>query len=87
MPESIDQLKSALRGEPIGPTDAAYEAARKVYNGVIDKRPRLIARCVDVADVIAAVNFGVSNGMLTAVRGLSCPDLRISGQDFVQAVK
>ena len=69
MPESIDQLKSALRGELIQPSDAAYDAARKVYNGMIDKRPRLIAKCVDVADVIATVNFGVSSGMLTAVRG------------------
>ena len=51
------------------PTDAAYDSARKVYNGMIDKRPRLIARCVDVADVMAAVNFGRDNDMLTAIRG------------------
>jgi len=70
MPEQpIDQLKSSFRGELIEPRDAAYESARKVYNGMIDKRPRLIARCVDVADVIAAVRFGVANGMLTAIRG------------------
>lgn len=69
MPESIDQLKSALRGDLIQPTDAAYDTARKVYNGMIVKRPRIIAKCVDVADVIAAVGFGVSSGMLTAVRG------------------
>ena len=69
MPESIEQLKSAIRGELIQPTDAAYDAARKVYNGMIDKRPRLIVRCADVADVIAAVRFGASNGMLTAIRG------------------
>ena len=56
--QSLDQLKSSFRGELIGPEDAAYESARKVYNGMIEKRPRLIARCVDVADVIAAVNFG-----------------------------
>ncbi len=67
--QSIDNLKSSFRGELIGPKDAAYESARKVYNGMIDKRPRLIARCVDVADVIAAVEFGASNGMLTAIRG------------------
>jgi UDP-N-acetylenolpyruvoylglucosamine reductase len=65
---SIDQLKS-FRGELIQPSDAGYESARKVYNGMIDKRPRLIARCMDVADVMAAVRFGVSNGMLTAIRG------------------
>ena len=67
--QSIDQLKSSFRGELIQPADAGYESARKVYNGMIDKRPRLIARCVDVADVIAAVNFGRENGLLTAIRG------------------
>jgi FAD/FMN-containing dehydrogenase len=46
-----------------------YESARKVYNGMIDKRPRLIARCADVADVIAAVNFGRENEMLVSIRG------------------
>src|SRR5271154_2740794 len=67
--DSIDQLKSSFRGELIQPTDAAYEFARKVHNGMIDKRPALIARCVDVADVMAAVQFGVANEMLTAIRG------------------
>ncbi len=67
--QSVEQLKSSFRGELIQPADAAYDSARKVYNGMIDKRPQLIARCVDVADVIAAVNFGRENGLLTAVRG------------------
>ena len=67
--QSIDQLKSAFRGDLIQPADAAYESARKVYNGMIDKHPRLIARCVDVADVMAAVEFGRDQGMLTAIRG------------------
>ena len=62
-------LRSSFRGKLIQPADAAYESARRVYNGMIDKRPRLIARCVDVADVIAAVRCGVDNGMLTAIRG------------------
>ena len=52
----IDQLKATLRGELIQPSDAAYDAARKVYNGMIDRRPALIAKCADVADVIACVN-------------------------------
>ena len=67
--QSIDQLKSSFRGELILPTDAAYDSARKVYNGMIDKRPQLIARCADVADVMAAVQFGRDNQTLTAVRG------------------
>jgi FAD/FMN-containing dehydrogenase len=66
--QSIDQLKSSFRGELIQPEDAAYESARKVYNAMIDKRPHLIARCVDVADVMAAVKFGVENDLLTAIR-------------------
>jgi len=69
MAESIDQLKSAFRGELIQPTDGAYDQARKVYNAMIDKRPKLIARCVDVADVMAAVRYGRENAMLTAIRG------------------
>ncbi len=67
--QTIDQLRSAFRGEIIQPADAAYESARKVYNGMIDKRPRIMARCADVADVMAAVQFGRENAMLTAVRG------------------
>jgi len=57
-----------LRGTLIAPGDTGYDAARALYNGMIDKRPRLIARCADVADVIAAVNFGRKERMLTAIR-------------------
>jgi FAD/FMN-containing dehydrogenase len=69
MAESIDQLKSSFRGELIQPTDGAYDQARKVYNAMIDKRPKLIARCVDAADVMAALRYGRENAMLTAIRG------------------
>jgi len=69
MAQSIDQLKSVFRGELLQVDHPAYESARKVYNGMIDKRPYLIAQCVDVADVIAAVNFGRENNLLTAIRG------------------
>ena len=62
-------LKASLRGELIQPNDEGYDAARKVYNGMIDKHPALIARCVDVADVIAAVNFGRENNLLVSIRG------------------
>ncbi len=66
---SVQEFKTQLRGELIEPGDAKYETARKVYNAMIDKRPRLIARCADVADVISAVNFGRQNGMLVSIRG------------------
>ena len=62
-------LKPHFRGQLIQPGDAAYDQARAVYNGMIDKRPALIARCTDVADVIAAVNAARDSGMLLAVRG------------------
>ncbi len=66
---AIQTLQATLRGQLIKPGDADYEATRKVYNARIDRRPRLIARCVDVADVITAVNFARDHGMLLAVRG------------------
>jgi FAD/FMN-containing dehydrogenase len=62
------EFKASLAGELIQPGDEDYDEARRVYNGMIDRRPRLIARCADVADVIAAVNFGRQNDMLIAVR-------------------
>jgi hypothetical protein len=64
-----EQLKASLRGDLIRPNDEGYDAARKIYNGMIDKRPAFIAQCVDVADVIAAVNFGRDAGLPIAVRG------------------
>jgi FAD/FMN-containing dehydrogenase len=62
------ELGELLRGSAIGPDDAAYERARLVHNGMVDKRPALIARCVDVADVIAAVAFARGKGLEVAVR-------------------
>lgn len=66
---TIATFKTSLRGEVIGPGDQTYDESRKVYNGMIDRRPRLIARCVDVADVITAVNFGRENTLRVAIRG------------------
>ena len=65
---SVQQLKAAVRGRIIEPTDKDYDDARKVYNAMIDKKPRLIVRCFDVADVIASVNFARENGRLLAIR-------------------
>jgi FAD/FMN-containing dehydrogenase len=67
--DSTAKLKQNLRGAVIEPSDPNYEEARALYNGMIDKRPRIIARCADVADVIAAVNFGRDNDLLIAIRG------------------
>jgi len=67
--EAITQFRGQFRGELIEPTDGAYEECRQVYNGMISRKPRLIARCADVADVIAAVRFGQQNGLLVSIRG------------------
>jgi len=62
-------FKSSLRGRLITPQDSDYDQARRVYNGMIDRYPRLIARCADVADVMAAVRFARAHDLLLAVRG------------------
>lgn len=66
---AVAALKGSLRGQLIQPGDDHYDEARQLYNGMIDKRPGLVARCVDAADVQAAVNFARENRLLLAVRG------------------
>jgi len=66
---AVQGFASRLRGELIQPSDASYDSARKVYNAMIDKHPALIARCADVADVMAGVNFARDCGLALAVRG------------------
>jgi FAD/FMN-containing dehydrogenase len=66
---TLQPFEAALRGQLIRAGDAEYERARRVYNGMIDKRPALIARCHDVADVTLAVNFAREEQLLLAVRG------------------
>ena len=62
-------LRAAFRGALMTPADDGYDEARKVYNGMIQRRPALIARCTDVADVIAIVDRARESGSLLAVRG------------------
>lgn len=66
---ALDQLRPSFRGELFGPEDVAYDEHRKVWNGSIDRRPGVIARCAGVADVRAAVRFGRDQDLLVAVRG------------------
>ena len=68
-PATVQAFTTALRGKLVQPGDADYDAVRKVYNAMIDRRPRMIARCVDVADVITAVNFAREQKLMLAVRG------------------
>jgi FAD/FMN-containing dehydrogenase len=64
-----DQLQAGLRGRLVRTGDADYDTVRQVWNGMVDKRPALIARCAGVADVITAVRFGREHGLPIAVRG------------------
>jgi FAD/FMN-containing dehydrogenase len=66
---SIQKLRAALRGDLLCPGDGGYDAARVVWNGMIDRRPTLIARCQGAADVVASVNFARDHGLPLAVRG------------------
>jgi FAD/FMN-containing dehydrogenase len=62
-------LRDRFRGALLEPSDDGYDTARKIWNGAIDKRPRLIARCTGVADVLAAVRFARERNLVVAVRG------------------
>ena len=66
---TIEEFKAGLRGELILPGETGYDEARTIWNGMIDKRPALIARCAGVSDVINSVNFARTNNLLVAVRG------------------
>jgi len=68
-PELIEAFTLQIRGEIILPTNKEYNETRKVYNGMINKHPGMFVMCVDVADVMSAVNFGRENNLLIAIRG------------------
>jgi len=65
----IEEFTSKIRGEVVLPGDFNYDFTRKVYNAMINKYPGMIVKCVEVGDVIHAVNFGRENKLLVAVRG------------------
>ena len=67
--EIINTFKNSLHGKLVQPNDAEYDIVRKVYNGMIDKHPAMIAQCVDVDDVKTCVNFARENNVLLSVRG------------------
>lgn len=71
----MDSFAQAVRGRVIRPEDAEYEAARRVYNAAIDRRPRLIVQCADIADVIHCVNYAREQKLPAAIRcgGHSAP--------------
>src|SRR5438067_11683577 len=82
---ALAELTAGFRGEIVGRDDPGYDEHRKVWNGSIDRRPALIARCAGVADVIASVRFCRAHGLPVAVRsgGHSFPGLSIADDAFV----
>ena len=68
-PDLLDRLSSRFRGDLIHPGSDSYESARKVWNGMIDKRPAAILRCKSIADVQSAVRFARENEAPIAIRG------------------
>jgi FAD/FMN-containing dehydrogenase len=67
--QAIAKLSEQVRGEVITPADEGYEEARKVYNAMIDRRPAVVVRCTETADVAAAVDYARENELAVAVRG------------------
>jgi len=65
---AVQELAASLRGELVRPEEDRYDAARAVFNGMIDKRPALIARCAGTSDVIQGVDFARTHDLLLAVR-------------------
>src|SRR5271169_3970353 len=66
---TIEEFKASLQGALRRPGDPGYDDARRIWNGMIDRRPALIACSQGVADVINSVNFARTNELLVAVRG------------------
>ena len=67
--DAAAKLAGTFSGQLLKPVDAGYDDARRVHNGLVDKRPALIARCRGVADVVDAVNLTRHLGLEVAVRG------------------
>ena len=65
----MSMFSSEFKGKLLTPTDTGYDEARKLWNGMVDKRPALIAQCTTTSDVVIAVNHARNNGLVVAVRG------------------
>lgn len=67
--QTISEFRSQFHGPLIEPGDASYEQERKVFNGMIDRKPKLILKCKDVADVMAGVRMAKQIGLTLSIRG------------------
>jgi FAD/FMN-containing dehydrogenase len=65
----LDELRRSVAGAVLGPDDAGYDAARRCFNALVDRRPAVIARCAGTGDVAAAFDFARAHGLEVAVRG------------------
>jgi FAD/FMN-containing dehydrogenase len=66
--DTVQDFTASLRGEVLRPTDESYDETRQIHNGMIDRRPTLIARCAGVADAITSVQFARDQQLLVSVR-------------------
>ena len=69
MTDTLTELSRSLAGTVLGPEDGDYDAARRCFNALVDRRPAVIARCVDAGDVATAFDFARAEGLEVAVRG------------------
>src|SRR4029450_1679611 len=67
--ERIAKISAGLSGALLLPGDERYDLARQIHNGLIDKRPALIARCLGTADVVAAIELAREAGLEVSIRG------------------
>ena len=66
--KQAERLQQALRGPVLTPGGAGYDEARRLWNGMIDRRPALVARCLGTADVVACVRFAREQDMAFTIR-------------------
>ena len=91
----VEELRKGFKGKVITPGDREYEESRKIWNGMVDKRPAIIARCAGTQDAVNAVNFARDNGIQLAVRGAGhhiagnslCDDGLVVDLSHMRAVK
>ena len=72
---AVRELSDALQGDVLLPDDGGYDTARKIWNGMFDKRPALIAQCHSKDDVVKAVSFAQERSLLVAAVSLRHGDL------------
>ncbi len=66
---TVSELRAGLRGKVLTPSDAGYDEARRIHNGMFDRHPAVIARCRGTADIVDAVRFARAHELELAIRG------------------